>query len=157
MSVYSGTFAPAPDHAGFALKDPIAEAREMLRLAARFPFAATRPGAWQSGFRKHTANAHKALREHIIRADLPDSPISQIEREAPQLRPIVLQQRDEHEPLLRQADELLELVTRSGTADIWQMIDLGEKAILIEMALARHHNRLMRLASEFEPAPKPLG
>ena len=32
--------------------------------------------------------------------------------------------------------------------DIWKMIELGERAILLEMALARHYNRLAQLIYE---------
>ena len=156
MSVFSGTFAPTADQAFFTLGDPIVEAREKLRQAARIPFAAARPAVWQARFQAHAASARQAVRDHIRLAALPDSPITRIEQQAPRLIGMVQRQRDEHEAVSRQADELVELAGDHGKIDIWQMIDLDEKAILLEMALARHHNRLMQLACELETRPDQL-
>ena len=53
MVAYSGTFTPTMPNgdASFTLRDPIAEAREMLRLAARVPWRAVVPvalsGSWE--------------------------------------------------------------------------------------------------------------
>jgi len=85
----------------------------------------------------------------------PDSPMSEIERDEPRLKPAIDRQRAEHRVLSRQADELFAEASIANDVDIWRMIDLGERAILLEMALARHHNRLVRLV--YETTHRELG
>lgn len=156
-AVYSGTYSPAAEKSApaFSFRDPIADAREMLRLAARVPFAASQPMSWHNRFRQHAAGARAAIRQHITRAGMPDSPINEIERSEPRLHAAIERQRDEHELLAAQADELVQEVSSAAAVDIWRMIELGEKAILLEMALARHHNRLVRLV--YETTNRELG
>ena len=72
----------------------------------------------------------------------------QIERDEPRLKDAIERQRQEHADLARQIEDLYAEVSVANDIDIWRMIDLGEKAILLEMALARHHNRLVRLVYE---------
>lgn len=150
MTVYSGTFAPSstPDAAAVDLKDPLAEAREKLRQAARLPFHAHQPHSWQTSFRQLAADARTDIRRHIWTAALPDSPLNMVENQEPRLLSKVEVQREEHESFAARADDLVDEASAPGEVDIWKMIELGEKAILLEMALARHHNRLMQLVYE---------
>jgi len=153
---YSGTFAPVePDGTIFTIRDPLAEARELLRQAARLPFHASRPQAWQAAFRQAVADARSAIRHHIWSAELPDSPLNRAESLEPRLLPRVDQQREEHELFSRKIDELVEEASAPGDVDIWKMIELSEQAILLEMALARHHNRLTQLV--FETTHRDIG
>ncbi|MBA4181264.1 MAG: hypothetical protein C0506_11800 [Anaerolinea sp.] len=91
----------------------------------------------------------------MISSNRADSVLSAIEREEPRLRAVVEKQRGEHAELVRQAKSLSEEAASTPDVDIWRMIDLGEKAILLEMALARHHNRLVRLV--YESTNRELG
>ncbi len=149
---FSGTFSPSgAAFAGVrrqAAQDPIAEARQLLHAAARVPFAAARPLQWRTSFAQHVGAAREALHRHISRSARGDSPMSEIERDEPRLKPVIERQRAEHGTLSRQADELVAEASLVSDVDIWRMIDLGERAILLEMALARHHNRLVRLVYE---------
>lgn len=128
--------------------DPIQDARDILRQAARLPFAAGHPRQWSTRFIRHVGDARSALRHHIARTLRPDSPIRQLEAEEPRLHSALERQREEHLTLARQADELYAEASANPDVDIWRMIDLGERAIMLEMALARHHNRLLRLVYE---------
>lgn len=148
LSVYSGTFTPTLERGASRARDPIAEARETLRLAARVPFAASQPMAWHSRFRELVLQAEAALARHIVRSQVPGSPWSEVERPEPRLQPVLDRQCQEHEALVAQAADLVAGVGEPSEVDIWRMIDLGEKAILLEMALARHHNRLVRMVYE---------
>jgi hypothetical protein len=129
-------------------RDPIADAREKLRLAARLPFHAAKPNSWQSSFRQLVADARADLRRHIWMASLPDSPLNLVEAEEPRLHSSVEKQRAEHDVFSESIDELVEAAAAPSPVDIWKMIELGERSILLEMALARHHNRLSQILSE---------
>lgn len=150
MTTYSGTFTPPRSNASQPIqsRDPLAEARDMLRAAARLPFAANQPAAWRARFAQHVATARAAVRQHITRSSRPDSPMNEIARDEPRLQAVIDKQRAEHAQLVHQADLLWAEADSVPDVDIWRMIDLGEKAILLEMALARHHNRLVRLVYE---------
>lgn len=148
MTVYSGTFAPARPSRAADFKDPLAEAREKLRQAARLPFHAHQPHAWQTAFRQLVADARSDIRRHIWAAALPDSPLNLVENQEPRLLSKVEMQREEHETFAARSEQLVEEASAPGEVDIWKMIELGEQAILLEMALARHHNRLMQLVYE---------
>lgn len=157
MTTYSGTFTPPRSSASQPIRaqDPLAEARDTLRAAARLPFAASHPAQWRAKFVHHVATARSAVRQHITKSSRPDSPMNEIAREEPRLQAVIEKQRAEHAQLAHQADLLCEEAGSSPNVDIWRMIDLGEKAILLEMALARHHNRLVRLV--YESTNRELG
>ena len=149
MTVYSGTFSPtSADGSSFSIKDPLADAREKLRHAARLPFHAHQPQSWQSAFRQLIADSRSDIRRHIWSAELPDSPLNIAETQEPRLHNMVDQQREEHRVFAEKVDELVDEASRPGEVDIWKMIELGEAAILLEMALARHHNRLTQIVYE---------
>ncbi len=148
MTVYSGTYAPTPQSAPVDFKDPLAEAREKLRQAARLPFHAHQPHSWRVSFRQLAGEARAEIRRHIWTAELPDSPLHLAENQEPRLLSKVETQRNEHESFAHDADLLVDAASTPEEPDIWKMIELGEKAILLEMALARHHNRLMQLVYE---------
>jgi hypothetical protein len=153
---YSGTFAPVqPDGSIFTIRDPLAEARDLLRQAARLPFHASRPQAWQAAFRQAVTDARAAIRHHIWSAELPDSPLNRAEMLEPRLLPKVDQQREEHEAFASRAGHLVAEASAPGVVNIWKMIELSEQAILLEMALARHHNRLTQIV--FETTHRDLG
>jgi len=149
VTVYSGTYTPVrPEGGQIAFRDPLADAREKLRQAARLPFHASKPNSWQESFRDLTVGARADIRRHIWLAGLPDSPLSKVEQTEPRLSFQVTIQRSEHDLFSDGVDELVSAASETATADIWKMIELGERAILLEMALARHHNRLSQLIYE---------
>ena len=149
MTVYSGTYAPTrPEGAKFAFRDPLADAREKLRAAARLPFHASKPNSWQASFRQLAIDARADIRRHIWLATLPDSPLNRVEEMEPRLTNQVELQRSEHELFSENVDDLVSSASEPGPVDIWNMIELGERAILLEMALARHHNRLSQMIYE---------
>jgi len=146
VTVYSGTYTPTrPDAAKFAFRDPLADAREKLRAAARLPFHASKPNSWQQAFRQLAVDARADIRRHVWLGSLPDSTLNRVELEEPRLSHQVGLQRSEHELFAENIDDLVAAATEPGEVDIWHMIELGERAILLEMALARHHNRLSQM------------
>jgi hypothetical protein len=147
---YSGTFSAGAvaDRPDPTAGDPIGEAREMLRKAARLPFAASHPLAWSSKFAQLVGGARGCVWQHITKAARPDSALARVERDEPRLHPAIERQREEHADLARQVDDLYSEVSVAGEVDIWRMIELGERAILLEMQLARHQNRLLQMMYE---------
>jgi hypothetical protein len=54
----------------------------------------------------------------------------------------------DHERLAERLRALAVTVIGAEVVDLWLMIDLGERAVLLEMEFARHYNRLVRLVQE---------
>lgn len=158
---FSGTFNPgaatvAPRWAGPATGgDPIVDARELLRQAIRLPYEAARNREWLERFGECVTGARRALNRHVAKAAEPTSPINQLASEVPHLRQLASQQADEHPQLIAQARALSLEAAEAGAADIWRMIDLNEKATLLEIALARHHNRTVAMI--YEATHRELG
>ncbi|MGE3075205.1 MAG: hypothetical protein AB7N24_15730 [Dehalococcoidia bacterium] len=149
MTVYSGSFTPDRTSGDtIEFRDPLGEAREKLRQAARLPFHASQPSSWQSQFRELTQDARSDIRRHIWLAALDGSPLKDVEQTEPRLNYQVSIQRSEHELFSENIDKLVADSGSPSPVDIWKMIELGERAILLEMALARHHNRLSELIYE---------
>lgn len=144
-----------PRHFARGTREPLAAARGSLHAAARLPFASSQGAVWRSRFAHHVETARNAVREHVISSNRADSVLSAIEREEPRLRTVVEKQRCEHAELVRQTKSLSEEAASRPDVDIWRMIDLGEKAMLLEMALARHQDRLVQLV--YEATNRELG
>ena len=128
--------------------EALSGARETLRAAARLPYSARHPEAWLGRFTQHARAAHRDIEEYMECATGPDSPLEQIIPRDPRLAGLLAQQRAEHVTLPRQSSHLCLAAAAPGEVDVWRMIDLGEKAILLEIALARHSNRLQQLQYE---------
>ena len=127
--------------------DPILDARELLRKAARLPYEAAKARKWRSRFAEHAAAARSALNAHVRQAEGEDSAVAGLAGE-PRLARAVERQIEEHERLLAEAACLAEDARQPAAADIWRVIELGERAIRLEISLARHHNRLASLLHE---------
>ena len=123
-------------------------ARETLRAAARLPYSARHPETWLGRFTQHARAAQRDIEEYMACATGPDSPVEKIIPRDPRLAGMLAQQRAEHVTLLQQSSQLCLDAAEPGEVDVWRMIDLGEKAILLEIALARHSNRLQQLQYE---------
>lgn len=148
----SAPFKGAPIH----LKpDPIAEAGQLLRRAARLPFEARRPRAWARQFTHLVTDARKALVDHILRAERTDSAFNQLGAERPELRHVIDRQTDEHKQLLADMFHLAEDVRILRDPGIWDMVEFTEKAKSLVMALERHHTRMVDIA--FEASCRDLG
>lgn len=128
--------------------DPIAEAGQLLRRAARLPFEAKRPRAWAKQFTHLASDARKALVAHILRAERTDSAFNQLGYERPELRAVIDRQNDEHAELLAQVFRLVEDSQILRNPGIWDMVEFSEKAKSLEVALERHHSRMVDIAFE---------
>jgi hypothetical protein len=135
--------------------DPIAEARQQLHAAARLPYASARSREWGRSFGECVRAARQALRRHIARSSEEDSPVSPVERAEPRLHSAMERQRSEHHALALQLDALCDAAASDADVGLWRMVDLGERAMLLERALERHHERLVRLV--YEMSNRELG
>jgi hypothetical protein len=124
------------------------EAARLLKAAARVPYHASRPNAWASRFRENIKGARRALSAHIRGAERANSPINEVHRDAPRLRPEVMRQAEEHGVLLAQLEGLERETDELESPDVWRMVDLGECALILEKALERHHDRFLDLVHE---------
>jgi hypothetical protein len=147
---YPGTMASRFDGNGASsiALDPIAEARELLHSAARLPYSVARSRQWSRRFRQRVKAAREALTRHITRSAEEELAASPVEHE-PSRRPTAVEwRRNEHELLAMEIDALCAEAAIEVEVDIWRMIDLGERAILLERALKRHHDRLAGVMHE---------
>jgi hypothetical protein len=128
--------------------DPIAEARDLLRRAARLPYQAAHANAWSRRFRRLATDARRAVAAHVLRYERSDSPTAVAAEVAPRLLPAVRRESEEHVELLRRSYDLVVEAEGAQSPGIWTMVELGEQAMLLAGALERHHNRLLTLVHE---------
>ena len=123
---HSGTMTPSAERrqATPVALDPISEARALLHGAARLPYSVALSSQWRRRFRQRVGAAREALRRHVARSSTERHP-------------------HEHQQLVLEADALCAEASTETDVDIWRMIDLGERAILLEQALLSHSNRLV--------------
>ncbi|MCK9518385.1 MAG: hypothetical protein M0R74_05060 [Dehalococcoidia bacterium] len=148
----SATLPSAPFH---FTPDPIANAGQLLRRAARLPFEAKRPRAWARQFTHLATDARTALVAHILRAERADSAFNQLSSERPEFRHLIDRQTSEHKELLLQIFRLVEDAQVLRDPGIWDMVEFSEKAKLLELALERHHSRMVDIA--YEAACREIG
>ena len=135
--------------------DPIADAWQLLHEAARLPYMTARSRQWGQEFGERVRAARQAVRRHIAGSMEEESLLTSVEREQPRLRSAVTRQLGEHWPLVLQLDALCDGVSAGLEIDIWRMVDLGERAMLLGRALERHHDQLVRLT--YEVSNRELG
>jgi hypothetical protein len=154
---YPDTLMPRPDgQRGARIAfDPIAEAWQLIHEAARLPYTTARSRQWGREFRERARAARQGLRRHIAGSMQEDSVLTSVEREQPRLRTAVTRQLGEHRLLALQLDALCDGVAADLDIDIWRMVDLGERAMLLGRALERHHDQLVRLM--YEASNRELG
>ncbi|MBI2766225.1 MAG: hypothetical protein HYX53_09970 [Chloroflexi bacterium] len=128
--------------------DPIADARDLLRRAARLPYQAAHANAWSRRFRRLATDARRAIAAHVLRYERSDSPTAAAVEAAPHLLPAVRRDFEEHIELLRRSYDLVVEAEGLDSPTIWTMVELGEQAMLLSRALDRHHNRVLTIVHE---------
>ena len=136
-------------------RDPLMEARNLLRRAARLPFEAANAKAWGQAFTEHMTAARRAMVDHILESERVDSPMNEVARCAPRLRPLVNQHADEHRQILAQVHQLAEDARRLPKPGLWDMVEMSERAKELQMAADRHEHRRADLV--FEANYRELG
>lgn len=128
--------------------DPIWDACWRLRSAALVPFYADVADIWASRFERHVLHAARSFQSHVEQTSTPDSPLSELHRERPDLRSAIARQVEEHGTLAARFRELLSELQSLSAPDLWSMVDLRECALTLERALLRHHRRLVGVVHE---------
>ncbi|MCC6382734.1 MAG: hypothetical protein IT304_09500 [Dehalococcoidia bacterium] len=150
-SVLGGPLGPAR----LPTLDPLADARRLLRQAARVPYSAARPQAWATAFRRNAVAARAALARHVRRTQESDAPLPQLDREEPRLHAQIARTVEAHEELLVRTRALVREAEALRRPDVWEMVTMGEKAMLLAEQLERHKSR--ELAIVYEGHNRDLG
>jgi predicted RNase H-like HicB family nuclease len=135
--------------------DSLAEARELLRRAARLPYHATRADAWARRFRRLTSDATAAIGQHVLRLQRSEVTGMAADGTPPHRLPALHRQAEEAENLIRAGFDLVHEAEAVHRPDIWNMVELGEQAMRLSIAVERHHNRLLDMA--FEAGHRDIG
>ncbi len=146
--------APSPRPVPVAPPDPLAEARELLRRAARLPYHAARADAWARRFRRLTADATAAITRHVLHLQR-GQPAEPGAETPPRLLPALRRQAEEAQDLARASFDLAHEAAAAHRPDIWNMVELGEQAMRLSIAVERHHNRLLEIS--YEAGQRDLG
>lgn len=128
--------------------DPILEACIALRRATRVPFEVAHARAWRVRFARYSGFARRALVAHILRAERADSEVNGIAAERPFLLPLIARQAGEHTDLLCRSHQLVEDSLALSQPRLWDMVELAERAKVLERDVERHHDRLLTIVYE---------
>ncbi|MFN8506684.1 MAG: hypothetical protein U0547_03865 [Dehalococcoidia bacterium] len=151
-SLLSLPAAPAPRSVPHAHPDPLDEARELLRRAARLPYHAARADAWARRFRRLTGDATTAITRHVLHLQRRQAAGAET---PPRLLPALQRQAAEAEDLVRASFDLVHEAEAAHRPGIWNMVELGEQAMRLSIAVERHHNRLLDIS--YEAGQRDLG
>lgn len=133
---------------GAIAPDPLAEARRLLRQAARVPYSAARPHVWARAFRRNAVAAGAALARHVRRTQASDAPLPQLDREEPRLHVRIARTVAAHEALMGETRALVREAEALQRPGVWEMVTLNEKAMLLAEQLERHKSREMEIVYE---------
>ncbi|MCC6387857.1 MAG: hypothetical protein IT302_10795 [Dehalococcoidia bacterium] len=146
--------APSPRTVPHAHPDPLAEAHDLLRRAARLPYHAARADAWARRFRRLTGDATTAITRHVLHLQRRQAAGPGVET-PPRLLPALQRQAEEAAELVRASFDLAHEAEATRRPDIWNMVELGEQAMRLSIAVERHHNRLLDIS--YEAGQRDLG
>ncbi len=133
---------PLPARGDTLGADPLYNAWEEVRLARRVPWDAMRPEAWRKRFQGHLANARAQFLGHIAAAEAPGAVPVAICGSVGDAPNWLLAQLSEHAALSDAFEELHDRVCSAAATFVDAIVDVSERAILLEMQIARHQNRL---------------
>lgn len=143
---------PAQEEAG---SDPLFEAWEALKKARAEPFDTRNPGHWLERFTDSVARAAAAIRDHVQEVEGERSPLRWAAR-ATAGGQAVMRQFTEHAPLNQKVDGVLADLRALRTVALPRVIDLNEQVVELEIAVARHHNRLREILGAVDEPDLPL-
>ncbi|MCL4230484.1 MAG: hypothetical protein KJ053_02785 [Dehalococcoidia bacterium] len=138
-----------PARVGEAGRDPLFDAWEALKEARAVPFDTRNPGFWQERFTVAVARAASAIRDHVYEVEGERSPLEWAFK-ARVSGQVMMRQFAEHLPLKQRIDRVLRDLRALRTAALPRVIDFSEQIVELEIAVARHHNRLREILSGAE-------
>ncbi|MBK6663464.1 MAG: hypothetical protein IPG47_12240 [Thermoflexaceae bacterium] len=135
--VFSSTspISPSIDEAGAGA---LFAAWEAMRRARELPWNADDADSWLAAFHREVTGARALLLAHVAVAESPSSPLL----DRPSEPGAVSRQLDEHEQLVASIDQILAAASAGTGGTIDRVVDVTERAILLEIRMAMHLNRL---------------
>lgn len=138
-----------PASPGDAGRDPLFDAWEALKEARAVPFDSRNPAHWQERFTVAVARAASALRDHVYQVEGERTPLEWALK-ARVGGQVMMRQFAEHLPLKQKVERVLSELRALRTAALPRVIDLSEQIVELEIAVARHHNRLREILNGAE-------
>lgn len=138
--VFSST-SPIPGANDEAGSGVLFHAWESMRRARELPWDAATPETWLEDFHHEVCGARALLLAHIAAAEAPSSRLFDVPSEPG----AVAREFDDHARLLADVDQLLAAASDTGHGAVDRVVDVTERAILLEIRMAIHHNRLLAL------------
>ncbi len=121
------------------------QAWEAIRRAQRVRWDAANAQRWRTDFKRHIAEARNRIVAHHETSRAPESPITRVlAASGSEIRP-VREHLAEHRWLRERLNELVVAVESRSAATFEDVVELTERAIFLEIQLARHQNRLREL------------
>lgn len=131
------------------------QAWEAIRRAQRTRWDASHAQRWRAEFRRHVTEARNRIVAHHQASRAPGSPVARFIATAGNEARLVREHLAEHRWLRERLNELVQAVESRSTATVEDVVELTERAILLEIQLARHQNRLQGLLGRSAP-PAPI-
>jgi hypothetical protein len=144
MSTFSALSAASQPFPGIQA-NALRVAWDAMRRARALPFESARSEPWQQAFAALVAQAGNAIRVHVRSMDCEDAAARAPGRWGEHLA--------EHPELLAAADLLVRSASEPGPVALDRLVDLCERTVELEIAVARHGNRLARAASAAALSP----
>lgn len=138
--VFSST-SPIPGTSDVAGGGVLFHAWESVRRARELAWDTAAPETWLEDFRHEMTGARALLLAHIAAAEAPSSRLFDVPTEPG----AVSREFDEHAKLLADMDQILAAANDTGHGAVDRVVDVTERAILLEIRIAIHHNRLHAL------------
>ncbi|MBE7518593.1 MAG: hypothetical protein HS107_05045 [Thermoflexaceae bacterium] len=138
-----------PASPGDAGRDPLFDRWEALKEARAVPFDSRNPAHWQERFTVAVARAASALRDHVYQVEGERTPLEWALK-ARVGGQVMVRQFAEHLPLKQKVERVLSELRALRMAGLPRVIDLSEQIVELEIAVARHHNRLREILNGAE-------
>lgn len=122
--------------------DSLFGAWQSLRRAREVPYDAANAPAWHEEFTYRVAAASHLITLHVGDSEAVDSVVRRLAASSQQSALTVAQLFDDHSALAADADRLLTSARTATTIDVVRLVELTELTVVLEMAVARHLNRL---------------
>lgn len=135
--------------------DPLPEAWVLLQRVRAVAFDANDAARWLKQVRTLAAAAQQAISDHILFAERESSLPKLLASATGATGESARSYLTEHGPLLRDAAEFLALCSIEQLDDVSLVVRVTESAVRLEMAVARHRNRLVWLLDEAARTHRP--
>lgn len=151
VSLRPGVADGARSGAAGELEQPLVEAWNLVRQVRQAEFLQERPLPWLRLVSRLGTQVQASIKEHIEAAERNGSLPAALARTPGEIGARALAQLEEHRRLASRAAVFARRCQVKAVDDIWAVVDVAERAIELEILIARHHNRLRALAAPAEP------